>query len=191
MPSKRRDNTVEAEVTRARNFAISAHGNQRYGLKPYIYHLDAVHTIVTTMKCEPTCRVLAYLHDVAEDTKVPVEGIRAAFGGPMADLVCLVTDEPMFDRETRKYFTNAKLKATGDNEEYQPALIVKLADRLANVRESVATENARMFKLYQQENATFLDAVRRSHNENHSLIAALNQAFNEGNLKGFALRGTY
>jgi len=61
------------EKLSARDFAIQAHGDQKYGTKPYVYHLDQVAAICCTIKFHydsETLRTAAFLHDVLEDTKV-------------------------------------------------------------------------------------------------------------------------
>ena len=58
-------------VIKARDFANQHHGEQRYGDRPYAYHLDAVVTLL-----EPygeSAQVIGYLHDVVEDTVVTQE----------------------------------------------------------------------------------------------------------------------
>ena len=79
-------------------------------------------------------QVVGYLHDVVEDAGVSVERIREGFGDLVAECVALVTDPPGLDRAGRKARTNAKLaKVEG---RARLALVVKAADRLANLRAS-------------------------------------------------------
>lgn len=117
-------------VERARAFALAAHGGQRYGEEPYAVHLDAVARLAEPYGVE--AQVLGYLHDVAEDTEVGFEQIRDTFGLHAAHCVALVTDCPGATRAERKALTNAKLAEV--DEALQVALIVKAADRLANLR---------------------------------------------------------
>src|SRR5690606_7510233 len=85
--------------TKARTFAIEQHGTQMYGDKPYVCHLDKVAEIVETFM--PThwsdsekndALVLAYLHDVGEDTKVSAETLIEEFDQRMEQLVDNISD---------------------------------------------------------------------------------------------------
>ena len=94
-------------VARARAFAIEAHGTQRYGDRPYAAHLDAVADLLGPFSVD--AKVVGYLHDVVEDTPVPVDRVRESFGELIASCVELVTDQPGTNRRERKAATNAKL----------------------------------------------------------------------------------
>jgi guanosine-3',5'-bis(diphosphate) 3'-pyrophosphohydrolase len=152
---------ADAEVVAcARAFAIHAHGDQEYGGRPYVSHLDAVAKLL-----EPygeQARVIGYLHDVVEDTPVPLERVRDDFGDAVAQCVALVTDEPGTNRAERKARTNAKLaKVAGPT---TLALIVKAADRLANLRmsaASAATGDDSKLAMYRREHPAFRAAAFR------------------------------
>lgn len=140
-------------VKRARDFAVCAHGSQKYGELPYVHRLDSVHEIV---QCYPEdVRAVAYLHDVVEDTSIGVDQINQVFGEAIAECVAAVTDEPGEARPIRKEKTNDKLKHCV----LQAAKVVKAADRLANLRESVASGYEEKLKTYWLESDDFRDAV--------------------------------
>ena len=65
-------------IEEARKFAINAHGDQKYGELPYHVHLDAVAEIAS--EYGETVQIIAYLHDVAEDTSVQLQDIEREFG---------------------------------------------------------------------------------------------------------------
>ena len=141
----------------AREFAIQAHGSQRYGDRPYAFHLDAVASIL-----EPhglTAQVIGYLHDTIEDTAATPEQIEAQFGPFVAGCVSILTDEPGPDRKARKVLTYAKMAASAP--EYALALTVKAADRLANIRACVADSNAAKLEKYRGEHAALRSAAYR------------------------------
>ena len=121
---------MQDRVTLARDFAIAAHGDQKYGLDPYSVHLDAVAALASTFGED--AQVIGYLHDVVEDTPVKIDVVREQFGDKIAACVSLLTDEPGVNRKERKARTNAKLQAVST--ELNLALVVKAADRLANLR---------------------------------------------------------
>ncbi len=148
-------------VARAREWAIEKHGDQKYGkgpdAKPYAYHLGAVAEIAAPYG--EMAQVVAWLHDVIEDTSTSEAEVRVEFGDRIAKLVKFLTDEPGEDRPARKAKTNAKLAAvTGDD---TLALVVKAADRLANLRESSKPGSEKQLAKYRGEHPDFRKAVYR------------------------------
>lgn len=144
--------------TDAREFAIQAHGDQRYGERPYSHHLDAVAAIAA--KYGEMARKVAYLHDTVEDTSVALDEVRAKFGDLVADCVALLTDEPGANRKERKAKTYAKLAEV--HGELELALIVKAADRLANVKACIEDGHQRLLEVYRSEHPAFKQAARRA-----------------------------
>jgi len=148
------------DVLHAREFAIAAHGDQTYAGQPYFYHLDAVASIV-----EPygeVAQTIAYLHDVLEDTDHTHGNIEAIYGPLVADCVALVSDEEGDSRQERKVKTYAKLGAVQVHLDEHLALIVKAADRLANLQASQNDSSGRFMKMYRKEHPEFVRAVYRS-----------------------------
>lgn len=148
---------MNAPVARAREFAVSAHGEQRYGDRPYSFHLDAVAEILSPFGEE--AQVVGYLHDVAEDTPVSLETLRAEFGDRVAKLVSLVTDEMGANRRERKAKSNAKLATVAAEDSL--ALVVKAADRLANLRASVVGGLDSKLGMYRREHPEFRQSAYR------------------------------
>lgn len=135
------DNLVEA----ARVFAVEAHGNQMYGELPYTHHLGQVVDILLEYGfTQPELLASAWLHDVLEDTKRTLEGFPEAVQG----IVGAVTCKEGRNRKERFRLAYPKIKANGK------AIIVKLADRLANVRSSAAS-NSSLFQMYKKEYPEF------------------------------------
>lgn len=158
-PIKGPDSLLRPGYPDAREFAIAAHGSQTYGDKPYVYHLDAVASIVCGLG-EPYV-TLAYLHDVLEDTDTTKADLAEAFGEGMACAVDLITDPPTGSRKSRKKVINDRLELVGELAWDWPALVVKVADRLANVREASKTGNARKLQMYATEHDAFWFATGR------------------------------
>lgn len=142
---------------KARNFAIRAHGKQKYGVLPYSAHLDAVAVIVK--EYGETAEVIAYLHDVVEDTDVELDEVASEFGAFVSECVAIVTDEPGKSRKERKIKTYQKMAHVRGEEEL--ALLVKAADRLANVRSCLAGGNTRLLNVYQSEYLVFKASAYR------------------------------
>lgn len=141
----------------ARSFALAAHGDQMYGRRPYVYHLDAVVRLLLPYGTE--AQVIGYLHDVVEDTEVGEDAVRARFGDRVADCVSLLTDAPGSTRAERKAMTYARLALVSGTTEL--ALVVKAADRLANVRACSADGEHRLRLVYQTEHPSFRRAAYR------------------------------
>jgi guanosine-3',5'-bis(diphosphate) 3'-pyrophosphohydrolase len=142
-------------LQQARAWCITAHGKQLYGDRAYSFHLDAVLAILERFKVANSYnRYAAYGHDVLEDTKQTLLGMLLA-GFPLrAALLCwLVTDKSGTTREERKAHTYPFIAL------WQEAIILKLADRIANV------EMGEKVEMYQHEYAHFRAAL---YNSNHS-----------------------
>ena len=149
--------TSEDRVNRARAYAVAAHGDQKYGDYPYVFHLDQVASLLT--RYGEDAQVIGYLHDTVEDTDATVTDVQREFGAFVAECVALVSDAPGRDRKTRKAKTYARLaRVTGPAE---LALVVKAADRLANVRMCVKEQNHDLWQVYRQEQPVFFRAAFR------------------------------
>lgn len=138
-------------VQRAKAFAIEKHKNCRYGELPYEFHLEAVVRELPENASEEL-KAAAWLHDTVEDTSVTLFEIRELFGGKVARLVDVVTDEPGANRKERKAGMYKKLVA-GPAE----GRALKLADRLANMRASA--ENPKKKAMYRKEFPEFIKKV--------------------------------
>lgn len=147
-------------LDKAKQLAVTAHGDKMYGQEPYSSHLDAVVELL-----EPygdVAKAIGYLHDVVEDTDVDIRAIENGFGELVANCVSLLTDEPGKNRRERKETMYARLKQVEGKEEL--ALVVAAADRLANVQACIAhknKENKKLLKMYRAERDAFRDAVYR------------------------------
>lgn len=141
-------------IKTAKAFAYKAHQKQLYGSQPYTVHLEDVAKLAAPYG--DIAIVVAYLHDVVEDTGVKLYDIEKEFGTAVAECVKLLTDEPGINRKERKAKTYAKM-AVSNNE---IALIVKACDRLANLR-SCQANNSSLLQMYQKERAAFKQAVFR------------------------------
>ena len=152
-------NNWKQQFERARLFAIKAHSEQRYGEKPYEYHLQAVINVLIRFGMQIDCEtdapllIAAWLHDTLEDTALDKESIACEFGAEVAELVWLVTDAQGRNRKERKAATYLKTRQS------EEAIILKLADRIANVEESLQ-KNAGLFQMYMKEQQFFSDSLR-------------------------------
>jgi (p)ppGpp synthase/HD superfamily hydrolase len=140
----------------ARGFAIGAHGDQKYGSgAPYYVHLDAVSDVLLDFKIDSIyLHKAAYLHDVLEDTQTTPETIQNLFGADVLALVQAVTNEPGANRKERHLKTYPKIRKAGEW-----AMMLKLADRIANVSASLADTAGGKIGMYRKEHASFKEAL--------------------------------
>ncbi|WIV18441.1 bifunctional (p)ppGpp synthetase/guanosine-3',5'-bis(diphosphate) 3'-pyrophosphohydrolase [Paenibacillus polygoni] len=123
-------------IREAYDFAEEAHhGQMRKSGEPYILHPLAVADIVVNMQMDSISIIAALLHDVVEDTTVPLDEIRKKFGETCAMLV---------DGLTKLERIKFRSKEEQQNENYRKmfiamaqdirVIVIKLADRLHNMR---------------------------------------------------------
>jgi RelA/SpoT family (p)ppGpp synthetase len=134
-----------AEVRRAHEFGARMHSGQaRESGEPYIYHPLAVARILAEMRLDATTICAAILHDVIEDTPVDKTEIAKHFGRDVAELVDGVSKfhkvEGMTRAEQQAESVRKLLLAMAQD---LRVILVKLADRLHNMRTLEGTEPAK------------------------------------------------
>jgi len=145
-------------LDKAKTYAVSAHGNQKYGTRPYVFHLDKVVAHLASFGEE--AQVIGYLHDVVEDTEISLEEITIEFSDFISQCVGILTDEPGDNRKERKAKTYAKMANVSG--ELELALIVKVADRLANIEQCLSEDNTSKLSMYYSEHMVFKKSVYRT-----------------------------
>lgn len=116
----------------ARKFAIKAHGSQKYGNHPYIYHLDQVAKSVADFGVSAVA--IAYLHNVPEDTDTTFECLQDRFGFHVARSIFAISTLKTGSRKEkmrRMYYRAYLLKNSGLP--FTDAFAVKIADRHENI----------------------------------------------------------
>ncbi|MGH9691116.1 MAG: RelA/SpoT family protein [Candidatus Acidiferrales bacterium] len=123
-------------LRRAYDFAAEQHKSQvRLSGEPYLSHPVEVAHLLADMKLDVTSLCAALLHDVIEDTKIPLEKIAGEFGPDVARLVEGVTKISRLDLlapEARQAENVRKMLLAMVND--VRVVMVKLADRLHNMR---------------------------------------------------------
>jgi GTP pyrophosphokinase len=133
-------------------FATEHHKEQkRVSGEPYMAHPLAVTQILDDMQMDMTCLVTGLLHDTVEDTPVQLEEIRTTFGDDVArcvDGVTKLTKLDLANREERQAESLRKmlLAMTSDIR----VIIVKLADRLHNMRTLSCLSHDRQERIAQE-----------------------------------------
>jgi len=143
----------EAVLNKAYVFAMQAHGPQkRASGDPYFSHPLEVAGILTDLKLDTATIATALLHDTVEDTSATIGDIESNFGGEIAGLVDGVTKlsqlEGLSERtQQAENFRKLMLAMSNDIR----VLMVKLADRLHNMRTLSHIKSAEKRKRIAQE----------------------------------------
>ncbi|QRN79393.1 MAG: bifunctional (p)ppGpp synthetase/guanosine-3',5'-bis(diphosphate) 3'-pyrophosphohydrolase [Nocardiopsis sp. BM-2018] len=123
-------------INRAYQMAAEAHRNQnRSSGESYINHPLAVARIVADIGLDEVSLAAALLHDAVEDTDITLADITEQFGAEVSGIVDGVTklDRLQFDsREAQQAATMRKMLVAMARD--LRVLIIKLADRLHNMR---------------------------------------------------------
>jgi guanosine-3',5'-bis(diphosphate) 3'-pyrophosphohydrolase len=136
-------------VRRAYEIAAERHRDQlRSSGDPYLTHLLEVAHILADMRLDATTLTAALLHDVVEDTEFPLSRIEERFGGEVARLVEGVTKISrlnMMAPEARQVENIRKMLLAMVND--VRVVLVKLADRLHNMRTLEYLDNAKQQRI--------------------------------------------
>ena len=147
-------------ITAAEALAIHAHAGQRYGELPYTYHLESVASHVRAATRVPASIydqeviAAAWLHDAIEDTELTRDGISQQVSPRVARIVDAVTDGTGSNRAERKLRPYRLIPTVPG------AVLVKVADRLANLDHCLRTGNTRLMRMYVDEHGSFCDMLR-------------------------------
>jgi len=123
-------------VDKAYEFSERAHqGQERKSGDPYFVHPASVASIITEMRLDTASVCAGLLHDVVEDSAITESEVRELFGEEVAFLVDGVTKLGKLNflcKEDRQAESFRKMLVAMAND--IRVLLVKLADRLDNVR---------------------------------------------------------
>lgn len=164
-------------VERARVFATAAHSTVRqirkYTNEPYINHPAEVVGILSAIQPSEEMLAAAWLHDVVEDTGVPLCMIRKEFGHDVAYMVAGLTDistPEMGNRAARK-----ALDLAHTAQQWASTKTVKLADLISNTR-SIVQFDPTFAKVYMAEKRELLkvltDGDQRLWSQANSIVGA-------------------
>jgi len=136
----------------AYDVARDAHDGQvRKSGDPYVTHPVAVAGILADLGMDVTTVVAGLLHDVVEDTAVDLEDVRTDFGEDVADIVDGITklDRLRFQsKEAAQAATMRKMLVAMAKD--VRVLLIKLADRLHNMRTLDALPEAKRRRIAQE-----------------------------------------
>jgi guanosine-3',5'-bis(diphosphate) 3'-pyrophosphohydrolase len=140
------DNAVDKSnnllVCRAFEFAHELHrGQRRASGEPYICHPIEVAGLLRDLGGDSAMIASGFLHDVVEDTDITLEEIEERFGSEVRQLVEGVTKLSKFNFEskTERQAENFRRMFLAMAQDIR-VIVVKLADRLHNMRTSAAPQ---------------------------------------------------
>ena len=146
----RRDRTVDDTrlVRKAFNIALESHKDQRRKSgEPYIYHPIAVaHIVASEIGLGTTSVVAALLHDTVEDTDLTLDDVRDLFGPTVTTIIDGLTKMSgvtLSDSLQAENFRKVLLTLSEDVR----VILIKLADRLHNMRTLDSMEREKQLKI--------------------------------------------
>ena len=141
-----------ALLVRAYHYAEEAHsGQKRASGEAYFIHPCAVAQILMELGLDSATVAAAFLHDVIEDTPVTEEDIAAEFGEEILELVSGVTklDKIVFKSREEEEAENFRKIFVAMAKDIR-VIIIKLADRLHNMRSLNFLSKERQMKMAQE-----------------------------------------
>ena len=139
-------------LLRAYRYAESAHaGQKRASGEAYFIHPCAVAKILIELGLDGATVAAAFLHDVIEDTPATEEDIRREFGNEILALVSGVTklDKIVFKSREEEEAENFRKIFVAMAKDIR-VIIIKLADRLHNMRSLNYLSKERQIKMAQE-----------------------------------------
>ncbi|MEK6720885.1 MAG: bifunctional (p)ppGpp synthetase/guanosine-3',5'-bis(diphosphate) 3'-pyrophosphohydrolase [Chloroflexota bacterium] len=150
-------------VGRAFDFAVEAHdGQQRASGEPYVTHPIASAEILADLGMDPTAVQAALLHDVPEDTDYSLSDLEERFGAETARLVDGVTKLSRFSTHSheQQQAENIRKMLLAMAEDIRVVLI-KLADRLHNMRTLAALPPEKQLRIARQTEEIYAPLAER------------------------------
>ena len=150
-------------LRRAYVFSAFEHkGQVRHSGEPYLVHPLEVADLLADMKLDVVAIAAGLLHDIVEDTQTPIERIRELFGADVAHVVEGVTKLgaiPFSSSEERQAenFRKMLLAMVDDIR----VILVKLADRLHNMRTLHHLPEERRIKIAQETRDIYAPIANR------------------------------
>jgi len=146
---RRADTTM---IERAYQVALAAHAGQtRKSGEPYIHHPLSVATIVARQGLDDVTVAAALLHDAVEDTTISLDDLERDFGTDVRLIVDGVTklDRLHFDTREDQQAASVRKMLVALAKDLR-VLIIKLADRLHNMRTLAALPEHKQERVAQE-----------------------------------------
>jgi GTP diphosphokinase / guanosine-3',5'-bis(diphosphate) 3'-diphosphatase len=162
-----------AIVLKAAEFAAEKHRHQRRKdahASPYINHPIQLAKLLANEGgiSDPEVLCAALLHDTIEDTETTADELRALFGDTITDIVLEVTDDKALSKEDRK-----RLQIEHAPHVSHQAKLVKLADKICNLRDIISAPPAKWSLERKQEYFDWAAKVVAGARNAHPGLAAI------------------
>jgi GTP diphosphokinase / guanosine-3',5'-bis(diphosphate) 3'-diphosphatase len=163
---KVRASNPEADVEllrRAYVFSAYEHkGQVRHSGEPYLVHPLEVADLLADMKLDVVAIAAGLLHDIVEDTQTPIERIRELFGTDVAHVVEGVTKlgAISFSSSEERQAENFRKMLLAMVDDIR-VILVKLADRLHNMRTLHHLPEERRIKIAQETRDIYAPIANR------------------------------
>jgi len=163
---KVRASNPEADIEllrRAYVFSAFEHkGQVRHSGEPYLVHPLEVADLLADMKLDVVAIAAGLLHDIVEDTQTPIERIRELFGSDIAHVVEGVTKlgAIQFSSSEERQAENFRKMLLAMVDDIR-VILVKLADRLHNMRTLHHLPEERRLKIAQETRDIYAPIANR------------------------------
>ncbi len=163
---KVRDSNPEADIEllrRAYVFSAFEHkGQVRHSGEPYLVHPLEVADLLADMKLDVVAIAAGLLHDIVEDTQTPIERIQELFGADVAHVVEGVTKlgAIQFSSSEERQAENFRKMLLAMVDDIR-VILVKLADRLHNMRTLHHLPEERRIKIAQETRDIYAPIANR------------------------------
>ncbi|MEZ5540489.1 MAG: GTP diphosphokinase [Pseudomonadota bacterium] len=157
-------------LARAAHLAYAAHhGQQRVSGEPYYLHVLAVAEILDGLNLDYETLAAAILHDVVEDTDTTLEDITREFGPVIARLVSGVTKMERIGDFQQSLSADSKQQHQAESlrklllamAEDVRVVLIKLADRLHNMRTLQHLDSARRERIARETREIYAPLANR------------------------------
>ncbi|MFM2225468.1 MAG: hypothetical protein RJA07_1670 [Bacteroidota bacterium] len=151
------------QIRLAFDMAAEAHKDmRRKSGEPYILHPLAVAQIVAgEIGLGSTAVICALLHDVVEDTELTLEDIQREFGKPVAQIIDGLTKiKGVFDVSTGAQAENFRKVLIAMAEDVR-VILIKIADRLHNMRTLDSMARPKQMKIASETNYLYAPIAHR------------------------------
>ncbi|PKR81594.1 RelA/SpoT family protein [Brumimicrobium salinarum] len=151
------------QIRKAFDVAVEAHKDmRRKSGEPYIYHPIAVAKICAEeMELGPTAVIAALLHDTVEDTYITLDDIQELFGDTVMKVIDGLTKIPeVFDENVSIQAENFRKMILTISDDLRVVLI-KLADRLHNMRTLESMRPDKQLKIASETNFLYAPLAHR------------------------------
>lgn len=130
-----------SDVHIAKALALKFHAGQLYGDQSYHVHLQQVYESVKKGTTDERMLIVAWLHDILEDTKCTPQVLSSLFEDNVVDAVKAITRWTGMSKED--YLRQVKTN--------HMARLVKIHDSLCNLKASVMRFDAKRIKKYTEQ----------------------------------------